>query len=135
MKQQLNTALGQASLRGLILLLPILGNLLFLANAKADLADLNVNLIIEVEGLRNKSGQICTTLFNQAEGFPSDSKKAFKSQCIEIKDIPQNLTFTELKQVIMLLHYFTMPTKMVILILIFCVLQRKVLGFLIIQKF
>ena len=46
MKQQLNTALGQASLRGLILLLPILGNLLFLANAKADLADLNVNLII-----------------------------------------------------------------------------------------
>ena len=97
MKQQLNTALGQASLRGLILLLPILGNLLFLANAKADLADLNVNLIIEVEGLRNKSGQICTTLFNQAEGFPSDSKKAFKSKCIEIKDIPQKLTFTELK--------------------------------------
>jgi uncharacterized protein (DUF2141 family) len=55
MKQQLNIALGQASSRGLILLLPILGNFLFLASAKADLTS---SLTIEVEGLKNKSGQI-----------------------------------------------------------------------------
>jgi uncharacterized protein (DUF2141 family) len=61
MKQQLNMALGQASSRGLILLLPILGNFLFLASAKADLTS---SLTIEVEGLKNKSGQICATLFD-----------------------------------------------------------------------
>ncbi|MDB9435508.1 DUF2141 domain-containing protein [Dolichospermum lemmermannii CS-548] len=94
MKQQLNIALGQASSRGLILLLPILGNFLFLASAKADLTS---SLTIEVEGLKNKSGQICGTLFDQSKGFPSDSKKAWQSECIKITEMPQKLIFKDLK--------------------------------------
>jgi uncharacterized protein (DUF2141 family) len=94
MKQQLNIALGQASSRGLILLLPILGNFLFLASAKADLTS---SLTIEVEGLKNKSGQICATLFDHSKGFPSDSKKAWQSECSKITEMPQKLIFKDLK--------------------------------------
>ena len=94
MKQQLNMALGQASSRVLILLLPILGNFLFLASAKADLTS---SLTIEVEGLKNKSGQICATLFDQSKGFPGDSKKAWQSECSKITEMPQKLIFKDLK--------------------------------------
>ncbi|MBS9384907.1 MAG: DUF2141 domain-containing protein [Dolichospermum sp. BR01] len=94
MKQQLNMALGQASSRGLILLLPILGNFLFLASARADLTS---SLTIEVEGLKNKSGQICATLFDQSKGFPGDSKNALQSECIEVTEIPRKLIFKKLK--------------------------------------
>ena len=73
MKQQLKIALGQASSRGLIVLLPLLGNFLFLASARADL---NSNLTINVAGLKNQSGKICASLFSESKGFPSDSEKA-----------------------------------------------------------
>jgi len=94
MKKQLNTALRKTSSLGLMLLLPILGNLLFLANAKAEL---NSGLTIEVEGLKNKSGLICATLFDKSQGFPTDSKNALQSQCIKITEISQKLTFKNLK--------------------------------------
>lgn len=94
MKKKLKIALHKTSSLGLMLLLPILGNLLFLANAKAEL---NSSLTIEVEGLRNKSGQICATLFDKSQGFPSDSKNALQSQCIKITKISQKLTFDNLR--------------------------------------
>ncbi|QSV70280.1 MAG: DUF2141 domain-containing protein [Aphanizomenon flos-aquae KM1D3_PB] len=94
MKKKLKIALHKTSSLGLMLLLPILGNLLFLANAKAEL---NSSLTIEVEGLRNKSGQICATLFDKSQGFPTDSKNALQSQCIKITKISQKLTFDNLR--------------------------------------
>ncbi|MEI6443926.1 MAG: DUF2141 domain-containing protein [Nostocales cyanobacterium ELA583] len=94
MKQQFKIALQTASIRGLILLLPLLGNFLFLASAKADL---NSSLTIEIEGLKNKYGQVCATLFDKIQGFPRDSKNALQSQCIKITEISQKLTFNNLK--------------------------------------
>ena len=94
MKQDLKIPLGQASSRGLILLLPILINFLFLASAKADL---NSKLTIEVDGIKNQSGKICATLFSESEGFPSNSEKALQSECIEVKETPQKLIFKNLK--------------------------------------
>ena len=94
MKQDLKIPLGQASSRGLILILPILINFLFLASAKADL---NSKLTIEVDGIKNQSGKICATLFSESKGFPSDSKQALQSECIEVKETPQKLIFKNLK--------------------------------------
>ena len=94
MKQDLKIALGQASSRGLIMLLPLLGNILFLASARADL---NSNLTINVDGLKNQSGKICASLFSESKGFPGDSEKALQSECIEVKETPQKLIFKNLK--------------------------------------
>jgi uncharacterized protein (DUF2141 family) len=94
MKQNLKIALHKASIRGLIVLLPILGNFLFLASVKADS---NSNLTINVAGLKKQSGKICASLFSKSQGFPSDSEKALQSQCIEVTEAPQKLTFKELK--------------------------------------
>jgi len=94
MKQDLKIPLGQASSRGLILLLPILINFLFLASARADS---NTNLTIDVAGIKNQSGKICATLFSESKGFPSDSKQALQSECIEVKETLQKLIFKNLK--------------------------------------
>ncbi len=93
MKQHLKTALRTASSRGLILVLPILGNFLFLASARADLQS---NLTVQVNGIEKQSGKICATLFSEGKGFPSDSKQALQSQCVEIKEKPPELTFKDL---------------------------------------
>jgi len=94
MKQHLKIALQKASIRGLIVLFPILGNFLFLPNAKADL---NSNITVKVDELKNQDGQICATLFDKSQGFPSDSKQALQSQCVKITERPQKLTFKDLK--------------------------------------
>jgi uncharacterized protein (DUF2141 family) len=94
MKQQLKIVLRAASSRGLILLLPILGNFLFLASAKADLSS---NLTIDVTGLKKQSGKICASLFSDSKGFPENSEKALQSECIEVKETPQKLIFKNLK--------------------------------------
>lgn len=96
MKKKLNIGLQKTSSLGLMLLLPILGNLLFLANANAK-TELNRSLTIEVEGLKNKSGQICATIFDKSQGFPRDSKNALQSQCIKFTEASQKLTFKNLK--------------------------------------
>nr|WP_071190729.1 DUF2141 domain-containing protein [Trichormus sp. NMC-1] len=94
MRQHLKIALRTTSIQGLILLLPILGNFLSLASARANL---NSNLIVNVNGIKNQTGKICASLFHQSKGFPSDSKKALQFQCIEMKEPPQKLIFKNLK--------------------------------------
>jgi uncharacterized protein (DUF2141 family) len=94
MRQQLKIALRTTSIQGLILLLPILGNFFFLASARADL---NSNLTVKVDGLKNQTGKICASIFYQSKGFPNDSKKAVQSQCIDITETPQKLIFKNLK--------------------------------------
>jgi uncharacterized protein (DUF2141 family) len=94
MKEQLKIALRKASSQGLIALLPILGSFLFLTSARADF---NGNLTINVAGVKNQSGKICASLFSGSQGFPSDSQKAVKSECIKITENPQKLTFKNLK--------------------------------------
>ncbi len=95
MKEQLKIALRAASSRGIILLLPLfLGHFLFLASARADSTS---NLTIDVAGIKKQSGKICASLFSESKGFPSDSKKALQSECIEVAETPQKLIFKNLK--------------------------------------
>jgi len=94
MKEHLKIALWKASIQGLIVLLPILGSFLFLTSARANF---NGNLTINVTGIKDKSGKICASLFSGSQGFPSNSKKAVKSECIKITETPQKLTFKNLK--------------------------------------
>ncbi|MBD2569960.1 DUF2141 domain-containing protein [Anabaena lutea] len=94
MRQHLKIALRTASIQGLILLLPILGNLFYLTGARADFKS---NLTVNVDGLKNQTGKICASLFYQSKGFPSDSKKALQSQCVDITEKPQKLIFKNLK--------------------------------------
>lgn len=94
MGQHLKIAFREASIRGLILLLPVLGNFLFLASARANL---NNNLTVEVDGLKNQSGKICASIFYDSKGFPNNSKKAVQSQCVDITEKPLKLTFKNLK--------------------------------------
>jgi uncharacterized protein (DUF2141 family) len=77
-----------------ILLLAVLGNLAWPFSAKADY---NGKLTVEIDGLKNKQGQVCASLFASSQGFPSQRDRVLQSQCIKITDIPVLLTFNNLK--------------------------------------
>ncbi|MFO5492895.1 MAG: DUF2141 domain-containing protein [Cuspidothrix sp.] len=98
MKQGFKISLRQGFSLGLIALLPILGNLLSSANARANLNNKNNNnLTVEIDGLKNKKGQICLSLFSRRQGFPDNSKNALESKCIKITETPQKVIFSNLK--------------------------------------
>jgi uncharacterized protein (DUF2141 family) len=77
-----------------IFFLAVVGNLVFLPNARAIA---NSNLTVEVDGLKSQKGQVCFTLFASNQGFPDNGKRALKGQCVKIKETPQTLTFENLK--------------------------------------
>lgn len=55
------------------------------------------NLTIEIDGLKNQSGQVCLSLFSKSEGFPIESEKAVKTKCVEITATPLQITFDNLE--------------------------------------
>jgi uncharacterized protein (DUF2141 family) len=55
------------------------------------------NLTVEIDGLKKQSGQVCLSLFTRAEGFPSQSDKAVKTQCVAATQIPLTVTFREVR--------------------------------------
>ncbi len=61
-------------------------------NANANASDLTV----EVDGLRNNKGKLCLSLFASGRGFPANSNKAIKNQCVQITDTSQFVTFKNL---------------------------------------
>lgn len=77
-----------------ILVLAAFGNVVFFPKANASF---DGNLSIRVDGLKNQKGQICFSIFSSSQGFPSNSKRALKSECLQVKEIPQTLTFSNLK--------------------------------------
>jgi uncharacterized protein (DUF2141 family) len=95
MKSDLKITLPKASIQVMILLLPLLSNILFSANARADT---NSNLTIDIAGIKKPSGKICASLFSEGKGFPSNSEKALQSECIDVTEAAnQKLTFKDLK--------------------------------------
>ena len=60
-------------------------------------AALKGNLTIAIEGLRSQRGQICLTLFDSSQGFPSKSDRAVQAQCIRLNGTPPTITFRNLK--------------------------------------
>ncbi|WP_375510816.1 DUF2141 domain-containing protein [uncultured Nostoc sp.] len=81
-------------LRVSMLLLAVLGNLAWSYSAKANF---NGKLTVEIDGLKNKQGQVCASIFASSEGFPSDSDRSLQKQCTKITSTPLPITFENLK--------------------------------------
>jgi uncharacterized protein (DUF2141 family) len=50
-------------------------------------------LTVTIDGLKNTRGNICLSLFSQAEGFPSQADRAVALQCIAARDLADGVTF------------------------------------------
>ncbi len=77
-----------------LLLLAVMGNLGWSLSAKAGL---NGNLSVEIDGLKNKQGQVCISIFSSSKGFPSNRDRAVQRQCSKINDTLFSVTFENLK--------------------------------------
>jgi uncharacterized protein (DUF2141 family) len=77
-----------------VMLMATLGNLAWSLSARANF---NGKLIVEIDGLQNKKGQVCASLFSSSQGFPSDRKRVLQRQCTQISETPLTLTFDNLK--------------------------------------
>ncbi|MDZ8188187.1 MAG: DUF2141 domain-containing protein [Nostoc sp. ChiSLP02] len=82
--------------RGLIsvLLLAVLGSLAWSLSAKANY---NGKLTVEIDGLKNKEGQVCAGIFASSKGFPNEGDRVLQKQCIKITETPLLMTFENLK--------------------------------------
>lgn len=60
------------------------------------LADYRGDLTIEITGIDNQAGNVCLTLFDGSQGFPSDAERAVKAECMEISELPFQITFNNL---------------------------------------
>jgi len=64
--------------------------------ASSKVAEKGNTLNLTISNIRNDQGQILISLFNQAEGFPSDSTKAFRTFLLEAKVPAVNLVIESL---------------------------------------
>ncbi|WP_341528754.1 DUF2141 domain-containing protein [Nostoc sp. UHCC 0302] len=74
-------------------LLSMLGILTTALSANADISS---TLVVEVNGLRNRQGQVCLSIFLNSRGFPSNSANALQSKCVKITDVPLQVKFEQL---------------------------------------
>ncbi|WP_445637534.1 DUF2141 domain-containing protein [Nostoc sp. DSM 114161] len=77
-----------------VLLLAVLGNLAWSFTAKAGY---NGKLTVEIDGFKNKQGQVCASIFGSSQGFPNQRDRVLQKQCIKITDTPLLITFENLK--------------------------------------
>lgn len=54
------------------------------------------SLTVAIDGLRNQNGQVCLSLFSQAEGFPGRSDRAITVECIQTNEASRGVTFRNL---------------------------------------
>lgn len=77
-----------------ILALSLAGSLLPL---RSD-AQSGSQLTVQIENLKNQSGQVCLSLFSSSKGFPSDGSRAERSQCVKLSSRdPLQVTFPNLR--------------------------------------
>jgi uncharacterized protein (DUF2141 family) len=73
--------------------LATLGNFLILSSVEATSKN---NLTVELNGLKNQTGQVCLSLFSSDQGFPDSKENALQSECVLLgKDSPK-ITFENL---------------------------------------
>lgn len=72
----------------------MLGSLTLALSASANSSS---TLTIDVDGLRNRKGQVCLSVFATSVGFPSKTANAVQSQCIKITDAPFKVTLRQLQ--------------------------------------
>ena len=74
--------------------LSVLGTLIILSTADAAIA--NSQIRVKIASLRNQRGNVCLTLFNGSQGFPSQSDRAVASRCINAEEGTAETTFDDL---------------------------------------
>ncbi|MFN6571757.1 hypothetical protein A6770_02235 [Nostoc minutum NIES-26] len=60
-------------------------------------ASLNGNLSVEIDGVKNKQGQVCVSIFASSQGFPSNRDRIVQKQCTKITETPVKVSFNNLK--------------------------------------
>lgn len=50
----------------------------------------NGKLVLKLNNLRNKQGQLCLSLFAGEDGFPADGSKAALSKCFSLQELSEN---------------------------------------------
>jgi uncharacterized protein (DUF2141 family) len=50
-------------------------------------------LTVVIDGLKNTKGNVCLSLFSQAEGFPNRADRAAALQCVAAGDLADGVTF------------------------------------------
>jgi len=77
-----------------MILLAALGNF---ASPLIARANFNGNLNVEIDGLKNTTGQVCASIFASSQGFPSDRDRVLERQCTKITETSVKFTFKNLK--------------------------------------
>ncbi|MBF2028366.1 MAG: DUF2141 domain-containing protein [Oscillatoriales cyanobacterium C42_A2020_001] len=72
------------------LLLATFTTLAFACNAEAQFKG---NLIVDVNGLKDKNGLLCIKVFNGSQGFPNSNDRAIKRDCIKITEEPMRFVY------------------------------------------
>lgn len=72
------------------LLLATFATLAFACNAEAQFKG---NLVVDVNGLKNKNGLLCIKVFNGSQGFPNSNDRAIKRDCVKITGQPMRFVY------------------------------------------
>lgn len=78
----------------IVLLLLILGDLTFPFIVRAGLTS---RLSVEVDGFKNRKGQLCLSVFAKSQGFPNRGSNAIQNQCVKIADTSVRVNFSDLQ--------------------------------------
>lgn len=77
-----------------IVLFTVLGGIASPFVARASLIS---NLTVEIDGLRNRQGLVCVSIFASQKGFPSSNANAVQNQCVPVTNTSMLVTFKDLK--------------------------------------
>jgi uncharacterized protein (DUF2141 family) len=93
MKSNIGQNLTVRELRVNLLLLAVVGNLVCSSSATAGFKG---TLTVEIDGFKNKEGQVCASIFAKSQGFPNQRDRVLQKQCTKIADTPVKITFENL---------------------------------------
>ena len=54
------------------------------------------SLMVTIDGVKNKNGQVCLSLFSQSPGFSDRQDRAVAVRCIRSGDVSRGITFENL---------------------------------------
>jgi uncharacterized protein (DUF2141 family) len=73
--------------------LAFLSNFSFLSAARGII---NSEITVTIDGLKNLRGQICLSIFDSSQGFPSNSDRAIRGQCLKVSQNKITAIFRDL---------------------------------------
>lgn len=80
--------------KSFIFLLTLIGGVSF---PFAAIGSSNSKLTIEINGLKNRNGQVCLSLFANGQGFPDQGANALQQKCVSITETPLLVSFDGLE--------------------------------------